>query len=418
MRDRRAFLTSGTVVAVAMMVMNVVTYGFNLLAARWLIPAEFGALTALLSIILMANVVSLGLQSAIARRLAVAPGRRAEIVHTAARVALAVAVSVGLLVALSTVVLTPLLRLDSWLPVVLCGAMMVPLTLMGAQAGAAQGTEQWHRLSYVYVGNGVGRLLGGSVAMMIEPTATGAMAGLAVGGWLPVIVGIGLLRADSHGHSPSRLPLVRETVLSAATLLAYFVFSNVDALLARSLFDAHVAGLYASGLIMTKSTLFLPQFVSVIVFPILARDAGHRSRVTASGVVLGLGLLAVAGVAVLPRLALALVGGEQYAEVQDSLWMFALSGTFLAVVYVLVFDALAKRLRTMALLLWLGVGTVAAVAVIGDVGVTGLVLTMASVAFAIAVAALLMPIRRPGPSGSVARIVPGATDTDRDVERD
>lgn len=386
-----------SVVAVAMMVMNVATYGFNLVAARLLVPAEFGALTALLSLILMANVVALALQAAIARRISVAPHHTQAIIHTASRVALAVSLIVGLASAATTVVLTPAFNFDSMWAVVFCGAMIVPLTLTGALMGVAQGTAQWRRLSLIFVGNGFGRLIGGVAALLVHPSATSAMIGLAVGAWLPVILGAGLLRAPGLGELRSRRPLIAETITSAATLLAYFAFSNVDALIARGGFDAHDSGLYASGLILTKSTLFLPQFVSVVFFPSLARDSSHRTRLRAAGLVALLGLAVVAGAAVLPKLALILVGGDQYAEITDDLWLFAVSGTFLAIVYLLVFDALARRENGVAILVWIATATVFCVAYFNRIGIVGLVTTMAITAAALSAVLLVWPLIRRSP---------------------
>jgi O-antigen/teichoic acid export membrane protein len=419
-RSTRATVSSGSIVAVAMMVMNVATYGFNLVAARLLVPAEFGALTALLSLILIANVVALALQASIARRISVHPGQTTQIVHTASRVALAVSLAVGLATAVSSPLLTPAFSFDSLWAVVWCGAMLVPLTLAGAQLGVAQGTGRWGKLAALYMGNGFGRLLGGVAGLAIEPTATNAMMGLAIGAWLPVILGSGLLKATGAGDVHSRRPLAFETVASASTLLAYFAFSNVDALLARGGFEAHDSGLYASGLILTKSTLFLPQFVSVVFFPSLARDSSHRTRLRAAGIVAVLGLAVVAGSAVLPRLALILVGGDQYREVSDDLWLFALSGTFLAIVYLFVFDALARRSPGVAVLLWIASAFVFAVAWFWSIGIVGLVVTMAATGAVVAALLLVWPLLRPGsaPDPSVTGLVPGPADADRNVERD
>lgn len=393
-RSPQKTMTHMSVVAAAMMVMNIVTYGFNLVAARMLVPAEFGALTALLSLIPMANVVALGLQAAIARRISVRPEHADAIIHTASRVALAVSVAVGVAGASTTVVLTPAFHFSSLWAVVFCGAMMVPLTLTGALMGVAQGTAQWHRLAVLFLGNGFGRLVGGVAGLAIDASATSAMAGLALGAWLPVLLGGGLLRATGDGDVQSRRPLVVETAISASTLLAYFAFSNVDALLARGAFEAHDSGLYASGLILTKSTLFLPQFVSVVFFPSLARDSGHVTRLRAAGLVALLGAAVVAGAAVLPELALILVGGEQYREISDDLWLFAVSGTFLAIVYLFVFDALARRERGVAVLVWLAAAFVFAVAWFGSIGTVGLVVTMAATAATLSILLLAWPMLR------------------------
>jgi len=387
-------MTGGTVVAAGMMGMNLAVYAFNIVSARKLIPQEFGALTALFGIILVGGVSSLGLQAVTARRLAVEPRNRDQIISTTARVTVMVASAVGVAVAASTLILTPILRLDSYWPVVLCGATLIPVTIMGAEAGVAQGTSQWGALTSIYLGNGLGRLLGGTVALSISATTTSAMVGIAVGAWLPVLVGARLLLGHHTSDPPiGRRPLLREAVLSTHALLAYFVLSNMDSLIARNRFDAHESGLYASGLILAKAALFFPQFVSVVVFPALARATTHHARLRAVMLVAGFGALAVAATAALPHLALILVGGDKYAQVTDRLWLFALAGSLLAIVHLLVFDALARHAHGIVVMLW---GAVAAVIISAyglGVDFTGLVVTVAIVASALAAVVWFAPAK-------------------------
>lgn len=403
--SHQALNRSGALVAVAMLLMSVFTYGFNLIAARWLIPAEFGALTALLSIILIANVVALGVQAAVARQIAIQQSEADAIIKITARVSLAISLIIGLAVALSSLLFTPLLNLDSLWPVIFCGVMMVPLTIMGAQAGIAQGTGQWTRLSAIYLASGLGRLFGGFAGMLVLPTATGAMFGLAVGGWLPVIAGIGLMRSSSTGESDSRRPLVAEAFTASLVLFAYFTLSNLDALLGRSMFNEHDSGVYAAGLIMTKSALFLPQFVSVVFFPMLARDSGHKSRITAVSLVGVFGAIAIAGVALLPKIALALVGGAKYGEIADRLWIFATSGTVLAVVYVLVFDALARRVRGVSVVLWVTVVAIVCAAVWLEPVTWQLAVIVSAVSGLCALVLLVLPVLQPS-RGPVTTVEP------------
>ena len=377
--------TGGGTVAVGMMGMNIAAYGLTLVAARSLIPREFGALTALLGILLVGNVASLGLQATTARRLAVDPARAAAIIGVTIRVTLIVAAAVAAAVALSSVVLTPILKLDSVWPVILCGATLFPLTLMGAQAGIAQGTERWGSLTTIYLANGIGRLVGGSVAIAVHPGVNSAMIGIALGAWLPVVAGARLLALQSSDHVlVSRRGLVSEAILGTHALLAFFVLSNMDSFIARNHFDVHDSGLYASGLILAKAALFFPQFVSVIVFPELARANSHHARLRAVTIVAGFGLLAVAATAVLPKVALILVGGEQYADMTSRLWLFALAGSVLAIVHLLVFDALARHAHGIAIMLWIAVAAVAAAAYGLDVDITGLVVTVAAVSTVLA----------------------------------
>ncbi len=388
-------MTGGTLVAAGMMGMNFAAYGFNIVSARMLIPQEFGALTALFGIILVGTVASVGLQAVTARRLAVDPDHRDQIISATARITIMVAAGVGAIVAASTIGLTPALKLDSYWPVILCGATLVPLTIMGAAAGVAQGTSRWGSLTAIYLGNGLGRVIGGTLALVVSPTTTSAMIGVAAGSWLPVVASARLLIGHSDAENRlSRRPLLREAVLSTHALLAYFVLSNMDSLIARNRLDVHESGLYASGLILAKAALFFPQFVSVVLFPDLARATTHHARLRAVTLVAGFGALAVAATAVLPRVALILVGGDQYAEVTDRLWLFALAGSLLAIVHLLVFDALARHAHGIVVMLWGAVVVVLAVTYGFGVGFTGLVVTIALVAATLATIVWVAPGER------------------------
>lgn len=394
-RSARTTMTGGTLVAAGMMGMNIAVYGFNIVSARMLIPQEFGALTALFGIILVGTVASLGLQAVTARRLAVDTQNREQIISATARVTVLVASAVGAIVAISTFALTPALKLDGYWPVVLCGATLVPMTVMGAAAGVAQGTSHWGSLTAIYLSNGVGRVVGGTLALMISPTTTSAMVGVAIGAWLPVLAGANMLLGHSDPkHVISRRPLLREALLSIHALLAYLVLSNLDSLIARNRFDVHESGLYASGLILAKAALFFPQFVSVVLFPDLARATTNHARLRAVTLVAGFGAMAVAATAALPHLALILVGGDKYAEVTDRLWLFALAGSLLAIVHLLVFDALARHAHGIVVMLWGAVVAVLAVAYGLGVGFTGLVLTVTLVAAALAAVVWFAPGER------------------------
>jgi O-antigen/teichoic acid export membrane protein len=395
-------MTGGTLVAAGMMTMNIAVYGFNVIAARALLPKEFGALTALFGILLVGSVASLGLQAVTARRLAVDPEHRDDIIGATVRVTVIIAAAVGLLVAVSTVVLTPVLKLDSYWPVILCGATLVPLTVMGAESGIAQGTARWGPLTAIYVGNGLGRLIGGALALLICPSVNSAMIGIAIGSWLPALAGARLMLGHGSGAPISRRPLLREALLSTHALLAYFVLSNLDSLIARNRFDEHASGLYASGLILAKAALFFPQFVSVVLFPDLARATTHHARLRAVSLVAGFGALTVLTTAVLPRVALILVGGHQYDEITSRLWLFAVAGSCLAIVHLLVFDALARHAHGIVVMIWAAVAAVIASAYGFGVGITGLALTIALVAAALAAVVFVLAPTHP----TIDRTVP------------
>ena len=75
----RGLLRSGAGIAVAMAVMNVATYGFTMLAARFLGPQAYGALAGLMATLLVISVLQLGLQATAARRISADPDHVSQI---------------------------------------------------------------------------------------------------------------------------------------------------------------------------------------------------------------------------------------------------------------------------------------------------------------------------------------------------
>lgn len=371
-------------VAVGQLSMNGAAYVFSVVAARMLIPAEFGVVTALLSLLQMGIVTSLGLQAAAARQIAVAGSDRDAKIGTVLRSTSAAALAVGLAVAVASPVLTWLLHLDSIWPALLCAVTLVPLTAMGGFVGIAQGSERWGVVTAIGLANGFGRLVGGVIALVIHPSVVSAMLGVAIGAWMPVIVGASALGVRAAGLH-TRKPLIREAILGTHTLFAFYVLSNLDALIARNQLPAHQAGLYAAGLILGKAALMAPSFIGVLLFPRLARDTTADSRTLAVGLVAAAGLAATVATAVLPNLALLLAGGPQYADVADRLWLFTMAGSIWAVVQVLVLDALARRRRGVGRLTWVAVIALPILTLLRDTDLTTLVATVAAVGIALAV---------------------------------
>ena len=366
-------LQGSAVIAVAMAVMNVTTYGFTILAARLLGPVEYGALAAVMGLLLVLNVLSLGLQATGARRVAAAPAERAGIERDVMRTTYRCALALGAISLLAAPLVSAVLNLDSWTIAALIAVTVVPLTVMGGQAGILQGERRWGPLALIYLAVGVARLAFGLVALLVAPDTFGAMLGVTVGAFAPAVVGWWALRSSAAGSlavaiapvtGPVRASvsgLLHETFHNSHALLAFFALSNVDVVIARSVLPEHQAGLYAGGLILTKAVLFLQQFVVVIVFPAMSSaQSARRLNLQALGLVLAIGLATVAGTAVLSGLAVTFIGGPEYAELQDLLWLFALLGTLLAMLQLMVYNVVARQRLRAVFVIWAGLAALLA----------------------------------------------------------
>jgi O-antigen/teichoic acid export membrane protein len=374
---RRSFLRSATVVAVAMAIMNVAAYGFTLIGSRRLLPEQFGAITALLGLLLIGNVASLGLQATGARRLATHTGDGAAALGDAMlKAGRRSALGLTVLCLLLTPVFMWLLHIDSIVAIVLLAPTLGGLTLMGSQLGVLQGSHRWTELAAVYASGGIGRLVLGGGALLIHPSLDWAMAGLALGAAVPAALGQFFLRGSTGSTRQEIKEVLRETVHGTHTLLAFFALANADVLFARALLDEKDSGYYAAGLIVAKACLFLPQFVIVLVFPSLANSPGDTVRLRrAILAVAGLGVCAVVGTLILPGIVVEVIGGKaNYAPLGPSTWLFAVAGSAYAVLQLVVYAAIAQQEKRAALGIWLGlvVLAVAAGIILGTGTATGL----------------------------------------------
>lgn len=355
-------LHSSSFLAVCTIVMNVATYGFQMVAARLLGNEKYGGIASLMNVLLIIGVFQLGLQATAARRVAAAPHDVEEIEQVVKAVSVRTAGALGLVMLVLSWPVESILHLDSIYPALLIAVTAVPLTIMGGQCGILQGERRWFELSLVYLAMGVPRLAVGIGAMLVRPTEGAAMAAVTLAQFAPVVVGAWVLR-HRRRTAPRRAvrATVTEMVHGSLALLGFFMLSNVDLLIARNIMPgkgaaASDAGLYAGGLIVTKALLFLPQAVVVIAFPAMSTAGSRlRSLVTSLSAIAVVGVLGTAATAVLSGLALVFVGGSDYAAIQHRLWLFAVIGTFLSLLQLLVYSVLARQHRTAGYLVWLAV---------------------------------------------------------------
>lgn len=378
-------LRSSAGIALAMAVMNIGTYAFQMVAARLLGPSQYGAVAGMMALLMVLSVVQLGLQATAARRIAAAPEDVAAIEQTVLTATWRAAGVLGAVALLASPLVWWLLRLDGLLSAVLLGLCVVPVTVMGGQAGVLQGERRWLPLSLLYLSVGVPRVLLGGAALLVSATEASAMAGVLVASWIPVVIGAWALRNRAHdaivtAHDREvRRDVRREAAGSSLALLAFVALSNLDVVVARNVLDDHQAGLYAGGLIVTKAVLFLPQFAVVILFPSMSTAGESRSAILRGLVFLSaLGAVCVAGTYVLSDLALVFIGGADYDDVQSRLWLFAVLGALLSVLQLLVYAGLAKRGRWTKYLVSVGVLALVVLGALAD-SVTRLAGTVAVV---------------------------------------
>jgi len=185
----RSLHRDALVLAAGMAVANAGNYGFNLVMAFLLGPEAYGALAALLALVLVGSVPGLALQAVVARRTALAGGS----VWPGARWLVGRA---GLGLALLSVVAGPglvlFLHLDSAVPLLWLALALAPTPLLFAVQGLLQGRERFAALAAVMVAGAAVKLAFGLALVAAGFGISGAMAGVAAGGVLAALAGLRL----------------------------------------------------------------------------------------------------------------------------------------------------------------------------------------------------------------------------------
>ncbi|SDF39992.1 Membrane protein involved in the export of O-antigen and teichoic acid [Lentzea fradiae] len=324
---------------------NAASYVLTIAAARILAPAVFGELSALLALVVIGVVPAMSLQTVAALRVT-SLGPRPLF-------GLGLAVSAGMTVLTLAAVplLARLLHLDGPWPVVWLALSLAPLTVLGVLHGLLQGTHRFGSLALLVSLEGLGKVGGGVLGLWISPTSASVLAGTAAGSFLVVLTGWRLC-----GRPRPARPAGGPDVLHASqAMLALVLLVNLDLVLARHQL-ADQAGGYAVGAVVTKIAYWLPQAIGVLVLPRMAvADDRRRMLPRALAVCAGLDAFVVAGCALFGPLGVALVGGANYEGDSIPLWQFALVGSCLALVQLLLFSRIASGDRRSTLAVWIAV---------------------------------------------------------------
>ncbi|MDF3282881.1 polysaccharide biosynthesis protein [Gordonia sp. N1V] len=381
-------------VAAGSMAANLAAYVVYVGAGRWLAPGDYGQFARLLSAMLILGVPALALQSVIARE--VVRGRGSGLGRVTATTVAAVVVLA--LVAVPVVVAVA----RTGAPATSAALAAAPLlVVIAAGQGVLQGLGEFRALAWVLGAVGIAR----SVPMLVAfALGAGPTWGLAVGTLGTAVAAavvwsaVGVVRRADAGRT-RRLPGASGAnpdttaggsaagVLRASQVqLVLIVAVSIDLLLSGTVLHADDAGVYALGAVATKAAFWLPQAIGVVFYPRLADPARSRTALRqAVTVVASIGaILTVAAAALGPLVPL--VVGDAYRPLVGLLWLFAYTGSAMAVLQVLLLSAIAADRTRASAVTWLVVGIEVIVIVCVVDSVVALAVTAAVAVTAAAVA--------------------------------
>ena len=326
-RVRGAQLGGAFWVLVASTIGNVLAYGYQVVMARLLLPADYAVLTALFGIVILESLSAQVIQSATARLAATyhARGEDAALQVFVRRWTRRILIGAGL-PSLAIVVAAPAIAAALSLPVVpvaLLGITLftaAPLTFTG---GLLQGLAKFGWFGWYFIVQAAARLVVGVGLVWLGFGVTGAfigaLAALAAGVAVSLIP-LGPLFRSARGavhEAEFGRDETRFFLLASVIMLAYAGLTNMDAILERALLPAIDAGAYAATITMAKVVLFAPIAVGFILLERTARahargEDTDRPLFLALGFVLATSGAVTLGYLVAPAFFTGIVVGDQY----------------------------------------------------------------------------------------------------------
>ena len=339
---------------------NVVLYLFLAIAARALVPAEFGLFSSLFGFVVFFGIVATALQTSVAGRVAtMEPAQRAaclsEIASATARLTAYVALALGA----ASPGIARLVHESSYGAVLAASAVATTLIPWSVLLGAFQGMQRFRVLGSLTFLQAVARLAAALVFLWTKDL-TVLLSAVAVSVVLPLAIGWALLgdgrpRLRSPGHSmraegPGRKrwragagphhpltarrnhPLTARRSVFGWTLVTVIAtaFPTVgDVIVVRHVYSAHEAGLYAGVALVGRCVLFLPVGVNAVLYPrYMALQSGQaRVRLRNQGLIITslLCILAAGVLAADPGLTMTAVVGHGYAPAAGILRIYLFS---------------------------------------------------------------------------------------------
>lgn len=399
----RATLAKGLIlVGVATLVGNGAAYLLSMVAARILNQADFGALGALLGLLVILATLGISIQALAARRVATADANRAQVEEQLIR--LSIFLGFGVIVAgvavawpIGVIFTIPTLAVAT-------GIGSLGFVIVGSAAmGIAQGREEHTRLSLAFIANGGGRALGGIIGVLVLASVTGVGIGIFIGCAVGALIAYRLVRRPEWKPFGTKVGAGIGVELGHVVhaLMVLFTLTNVDILLARFFLTEDQSGQYAVGVLLAKIAFFLPNAIVIVLFPKMSAEESRRTVYIATGLTAVVGAVITTSAFMLGDLVVRVLGGQQYLSMGDVIWLFALEGSAFALVQVLLYARLAAQDRTAVIAVWVAlIALVSVVAFWRNDSVTEIVTTVVAVSLVLTVVGLFLD-RRKSPGISI-----------------
>jgi O-antigen/teichoic acid export membrane protein len=323
-------LNGSAIMLVAMMLVNIFNFAYNMVMARMLGPAAFGNINAAVTLLLLASCISLAFQLVCAKFVARnhSDSSKAAVVHSLLGKAWIVSLALGAVLFLAQKPVATYLNVPSPWIIGLLAVGIAAYAPLGVKRGAMQGVCAFPRLGANFVLEALTRFFLGAGLVVAGYGVLGAVG--AISASVIVACFIPRIPAQLRVHAgTAEPPSYAEAIQAIVFFVGQVIINNVDILLVKHFFPSDPAGVYAA-ISQIGRLLYFASWFGVVnaMFPVAAAASPEQKKAHGMGLplllVLGLSLIFIAVAALFPHLIMGVIFGSRFIEIG---WLLALYAT-------------------------------------------------------------------------------------------
>jgi O-antigen/teichoic acid export membrane protein len=348
--DRSTMLNGSAIMLVAMMLVNIFNFAYNMVMARMLGPGAFGNINAAVTLLLLASCISLAFQLVCAKFVARndSDSSKAAVVHNLLGKAWMASLALGGVLFLAQKPVATYLNVPSPWIIGLLAIGIAAYAPLGVKRGAMQGVCAFPRLGTNFVLEaGIRFFLGAGLVIAGYGVlgAVGAISASVIAAcFIPRIPA--QLRVQAGTAEP---PSYAEAVQAIVFFVGQVIINNVDILLVKHFFPSDPAGVYAA-ISQIGRLLYFASWFGVVnaMFPVAAAAGTEQKK--SHGItlplllVLGLSLLFIAVAALFPHLIMGVIFGSRFIEIGWLLALYAIATGLYSLSVVFIAYEMSRRI--------------------------------------------------------------------------
>jgi O-antigen/teichoic acid export membrane protein len=348
--DRSTMLNGSAIMLVAMMLVNIFNFAYNMVMARMLGPGAFGNINAAVTLLLLASCISLAFQLVCAKFVARnhADSSKAAVVHSLLGKAWMASLGLGAVLFLAQKPVATYLNVPSPWIIGLLAIGIAAYAPLGVKRGAMQGVCAFPRLGTNFVLEAGIRFFLGAGLVVAGYGVLGAVGAISAS----VIAACFIPRIPAQLRvkaSTAEPPSYAEAVQAIVFFVGQVIINNIDILLVKHFFPSDPAGVYAA-ISQIGRLLYFASWFGVVnaMFPVAAAASPEHKKAHGIGLplllVLGLSLIFIAAAALFPHLIMGVIFGSRFIEIGWLLALYAAATALYSLSVVFIAYEMSRRI--------------------------------------------------------------------------